>query len=164
MSVSRFPGVLLDKTFHPTSCLSEMCTEEAAPGGGTPTLGFGAWAPLLVCQHSLGSSSSQVPLPLSEGTFGIGAARLEPPSFSPRGSMNLLKDWLLGHYCSIQVILRGCTSASSEAGTALFACTTARLVNYFIFSFCKQAFLVTLASVRFEIGELFILQTSPFGV
>lgn len=78
-------------------------------------------------------------------SFQAGASELLSCPTRARESLNLLKDWLLGHYCSIQVILLGRTSAFSEAGTALFVCTTARLVNYFIFSFCKQAFLVTLA-------------------
>lgn len=72
-------------------------------------------------------------------------SELEPLSSSPptraRGNQNLLKDWLFGRYCSTQVILLGCrTSAFSEAHIAFFACTTARWLNYFIFSFHKQAF------------------------
>lgn len=99
---------------------------------------LGARAPLLVCQHCLGGSSSQVPP--SGGLCAIRASRLQPLSSSPpsraRGNLNLLRDWLLGHYCSTQVILL----AFSEAHVAFFACTTARWVNYFIFSFHKQAF------------------------
>lgn len=108
-------------------------------------------------EPALGSSCSQVPLPPSEGMFEVTASRLGPLSSSPpnraRGNLNLLKDWFLGCYCSE-------TSAFSEA---FFACTTARWVNYFIFLFCRKAFLVTLPSARFEIGESFRFQASPFG-
>lgn len=94
MSISRFPGVLLEKSSQASSRLCAPCSE--LPQEDEP----GLW--------SLGiAASSQVPLPPSEGMFAIRASRMEPLSSSPpsraRGNLILLKDWLLGHYCSIQV-------------------------------------------------------------
>lgn len=89
--------------------MSETCGEEDGPGKmGTPALGSRAWAHLLVW-HQL-ATCWETPPQRYCFHFSLGTIIVENQGFQPlasectsyptrtRGSLNLLKNWLLRHY------------------------------------------------------------------